>query len=382
MKRKINNINNFLICLFMFGTIAPVDFNKILIIIIFCLILFRFLLYNKILFSYNKVLIFSLIVPGIILTAFNSPQDLIRFIIILFIIFGFPFAKFKLDKKLIMYFSCLILVYVISTQMLIASGIDWVVSLRDTWYFSKYSYVWADYNIIDFSEKVSFMDLLIKYRPGGLFHNPNVLSSVVLLYFFIFDACYSIQTKKNKLIYLFIFSLTFFSLLFAFSRTAISGFLIYLFIKNLNLKKILQFKIYKGSFLILIFLVLFSLFMLQYLISGFAPNESLNQKISILFIYLKKVDLLNIFFGGNHDSYVQFDAELSNWIGAVGFVGIVGFILLLRKIIIINQASRPFIIAVVFMSIGNTVFYGLLSGIIALIYLLIISSDNKENFKV
>jgi phage shock protein PspC (stress-responsive transcriptional regulator) len=88
--------------------------------------------------------------PGIILTAFNSPKDLIRFIIILFIIFGFPFTKFKLDKKLIMYFSCLILVFVIATQALIGSGMDLAVSFRDKWYFNEFFSEFYEENIIDF----------------------------------------------------------------------------------------------------------------------------------------------------------------------------------------------------------------------------------------
>ena len=91
---------------------------------------------------------------------------------------------------------------------------------------------------------------------------------------------------------------------------------------------------------------------------------------------------MNIFFGGLHDSYMQFDSELGNWIGAVGLVGFVGLILLLIKIIVTNHTSLPFIVSVIFMSIGNTVFYGLLSGCIGLIYLLVISSNNIENTKV
>jgi hypothetical protein len=391
MKIK-NKINNFLILFFLLATITPVYFNKILVAIAFYLILIRFLRYGKILFSYDRLLIFFLIVPGIILTVFNSPQYLIRFIIILFIIFGFPFAKFKLDKKLIMYFSCLIIAYLFTTQMLIAIGIDWAVSFRDTWYFYEDSWYFIEntltldeLNIIDYVSKegfiIDFINFIRTYRPGGLFYNPNVLGSIILLYFYIFDECYSRQTKKNKLIYFFIFSLTLASLLFAFSRTAISGFVIYLFIKNFNFKKILQFQIHMQSLLILIFLVLFSLFMFKYIIDGFKSDESGYIKFFILLNYLKEADLLNIVFGGVHDNVIQFDNDLGNWIGALGFVGLVGLILLLRKIIITNKTTLPFIFALVIMSIGNTVLYGLLSGSIVFIYLLIISSDSKKKLQ-
>lgn len=376
----------------MLATITPVHFNKILVAIAFYLILIRFLRYGKILFSHDRLLIFFLIVPGIILTVFNSPQYLIRFIIILFIIFGFPFAKFKLDKKLIMYFSCLIIAYLFTTQMLIHIGIDWAVSFRDTWYFyedswyfTKNTFILDELNIINYVSAegfiIDFINFIRTYRPGGIFYNPNVLGSIILLYFYIFDECYSRQTKKNKLIYLFIFSLTFASLLFTFSRTAIIGLVIYLFIKNFNFKKKLQFQIHMQSLLILIFLVLYCLFMFKYIIDGFKSDESGYIKFFILLNYLKEADLLNIVFGGVHDNVIQFDNDLGNWIGALGLVGLVGLILLLRKIIITNKTTLPFIFALVIMSIGNTVLYGLLSGSIIFIYLLIISSVSEEKLQ-
>jgi len=193
---KKNKIDNFLILFFMLATITPVHFNKILVAIAFYLILIRFLRYGKILFSHDRLLIFFLIVPGIILTVFNSPQYLIRFIIILFIIFGFPFAKFKLDKKLIMYFSCLIIAYLFTTQMLIHIGIDWAVSFRDTWYFyedswyfTKNTFILDELNIINYVSAegfiIDFINFIRTYRPGGIFYNPNVLGSIILLYFYI-----------------------------------------------------------------------------------------------------------------------------------------------------------------------------------------------------
>ena len=97
----------------------------------------------------------------------------------------------------------------------------------------------------------------------------------------------------------------------------------------------------------------------------------------ILFRNLKKYDLLSFFFGGGHN--VMLDSDLGGWIGAFGFIGVAGYLLLLRNIVIINNFLFPFIIALIFMSIGNTIFYGLLTANICLAYLIINSSNDTKN---
>ena len=378
MKLTYKSVDNFLILFLMLAIIMPTGFAKLLIIIAFCLILIRILKINRISFGFNKKIILALIIPGIILTGLNSTQELLRFVILLILIFGFPFTGLKLNKKSIMYFSSLILIYLIFTQIFISLGTDWLISFRDTWYPHAYSYIFEYNSFIHLKKEETILEMVGKYRLGGLFHNPNVLGIVVLLYFFIFDSCYSKLENKNKLIYLFIILITFFSLLLTFSRTAIIGFLIYYFIKNVNYKKLLFFRVEKKSILILLLSIIIVFYMLDFLLEGLSVLGSGGMKFNILLQYLRSSDLLSILFGGVHDTdYRSFDADLGNWIGAVGFVGILGIILLFREIVITNNFATPFVISLAVMSVGNTVLYGLLSASIVFCYFLTISDNEK-----
>ena len=379
MKLTYKSIDNFLILFLMAAIIMPTSFAKLSIILAFFLILLRIIKINKISFDKSKIIILALLTPGIILTAINSTQDLLRFVVLLFILLGFPFTEFKSNKKLIMNFSLLILIYLIFTQIFISFGINWLISFRDNWYPHEYSYIFEYKSYIDFNKDENIIELIGNYRLGGLFHNPNVLGSVVLLFFFIYDACYFKQENKNKLIYLFIVIIVLFSLLLSFSRTAIIGFVTYYFVKNVNLKKLIIFRVEKKSLVVLLASIIMSIYMLDFVIEGLSITGSAGQKLNILFNYLKSSDLLPILFGGVHDTqYRSFDADLGNWIGAVGFMGLVGIIIFFRKIMTINNFSSPFVITLFVMSIGNTVLYGLLSASIVFCYFLIISNNEKQ----
>ncbi len=376
---KLSTIDNFLISFLMLAIISPTHIAKILVIITNFFIILRIFKDKKIFVNQKRLLVFFLITPGILLTAFYSPQDLVRFIIILLIIFKYPFNELKLNKKLIMFFSIFILFYLILTQLLLSLRIDWLISFRDIWYFHEYSHIFDHQNFLDVNEKGSLLELIGKYRLGGLFHNPNVLGLAVLLFYFIFDTCYSRLTRKNKFINLLVISITIFSLLLTFSRTAIAGFLVYNMVKHINFKSLIQFRINKSAILILIMFIPMGLYMLQYYVSAFDYRESGYLKFEVLINFLKNSNLSTLFFGGIHN--LSFDAELGNWIGAVGLLGFVGLLLLLRMVLVVNKTFLPFLTALIFLSIGNTVFYGLLTAQIALIYLFIISSNNEANLK-
>ena len=85
---KSNTIDNFLIIFLMLAVISPVDFAKLLVGSANFLIILRLLNDKKIFINHNRLLIFFSIVPGIFLTAFYSPQDLVRFVIIVLIVFN------------------------------------------------------------------------------------------------------------------------------------------------------------------------------------------------------------------------------------------------------------------------------------------------------
>lgn len=381
MKITYKSIDNFLVLFLMIAIVMPTSLAKLSIIFAFFLILIRMIKINKTLFDTNKIIILTLITPGIMLTALNSTQDLLRFAVLLILILGFPFVGFRFNKRLIMNSSFLILIYLIFTQIFISLGIDWLISFRSTWYPHEYAYIFDWQAFINLSEIKTILEIIGNYRLGGIFYNPNVLGIVVLLNFFIFDACYTKLENKNKLFYFFVILITILSLMLTFSRTSITGFLIYYLIKNINLKKILFLQIEKKSFLIFMFIISMVIYMFGHLLEGLMAAGSGGQKFDILIQYLSTANTIPILFGGEHDSqYRSFDADLGNWIGAVGIVGLLGIILLLREIVTTNNFASPFVITLAFMSMGNTVLYGLLSASIVFCYLIIIS-DNENKVK-
>ena len=102
--------------------------------------------------------------------------------------------------------------------------------------------------------------------------------------------------------------------------------------------------------------------------SAFKPEESGYIKFNILKYYiLGQSDIMDkdlfsfelggfhqLLFGGVHG--YNFDTEIGCWIGAVGIMGFLGLIMLLSKIVKIEKLTFPFITALIFLSIGNTVF--------------------------
>ena len=374
-----STLDSCLILFLMLAVVLPVDVAKYFVVIANFLIILRVLKDKIIRKDKTTLTIFLLILPGILLTLINSPGDLIRFLIILVLIFKHPFPELKLNKKIIMYFSMTILFYLVSTQILISYRVDALITFRNTWYFSPYTNIFDHETYFNFAQYQSLLDILGSIRSGGLFHNPNLLGMIVLLFFFILDACYSSLKQKNRLIYLFANLLIITSLLLTFSRTAIGGYLIYNFIKQTNFKKLLFFKISKRSIFIYIFLLIIVINMKEAFLENFITTESSGyMKYSIFANYLKNSDIFTILFGGTHD--VFFDAELGNWIGAVGIIGSIGLIILFIRVYKNNKLTLAFFISFIFISIGNTIIYGLLTANLAYVYFLIQNNSIKNNY--
>jgi hypothetical protein len=384
MKLKItfSKIDNFIVLFLMLAVISPVDFAKLFVLIANIFILLRVFKDKKILVDNDTIFIFFLILPGIFLTAIKAPGELIRFLIILILLFRHPFPELKLNKKVIMYFAVLILLYLISTQILISYNFNWFVSFRNTWYFSEYAYVFDWGNFFNFTTGKDLLSIFVdrgNVRAGGLLHNPNLLGMTVLLYFFIYDTCYSSLTTKNKSFYILINFFTILCLLLTFSRTAIGGFLIYHFVKQINFRQIFSYKMNKKSILIYICILLIAFRMKDSFLENFISTESSGYiKYSIFLNYIKESNLFTILFGGTHD--VFFDAELGNWFGAVGLIGLIGLILLFKKIYANNKITSAFFITLIFISIGNTVIYGLLTANIVFAFFLVNNNSRKNNF--
>ena len=84
-----------------------------------------------------------------------------------------------------------------------------------------------------------------------------------------------------------------------------------------------------------------------------------------------------MFVGGRYG--VFYDMEYGYWIGSIGIIGTIGLILLFRNLYIENKILRLYFVVFLFMSLGNSLFYGLLTAVIALNIIIISSSLNMND---
>jgi hypothetical protein len=366
----------------MFAPIAPVVASKLLVIISISLIFIRFFLSGNIRIDKLQLFIILLLLPGIFITMINFPENLVRFVIIFILILSIPKFDYSFDNKFIMNFSSLILIYLISTQIFITLDFNLFTSFRDNWYPNEYSYVWEDDNLYGITTASNILIQIGKLRAGGLMHNPNVLASVIILYFFMFVILYDHskleKTLSKKLFYFFIIFIVFLSLCFTFSRTYLVSFVLFYLLRQfatINFQKLII-KFWHLFTLPVILLILYLLY--EVVISSFYKIDgSMNIKLSTIADYLTGEDIFVLIFGGVHD--VFFDMEYGYWLGSIGIVGIIGMFILFVTIYLENKILRIYFLIFLFMSVGNSLFYGLLTGAIALNIIIISSSLNTKD---
>jgi hypothetical protein len=386
MRIKKSSIDTMLILFAMVATIMPIHIAKLLMGIFLIFLLIKIII-NKDIFLYviQKIIIFVLFIPGIVAAIFVAPENLIRFVGIILIIFGFPYSSFKIKKNYIILFSCFILFYLIITQLFLLSGNQTISDLRDFFYSYEDSGI-HDYGAVDNIFKNIF-NFSPGTRGGGLYTNPNTFAGLVVLFFFIFDISWKYHYefidnfKKNKwkniIIYYGVISLVFISLMQTKSKTFIISFLIYLIFKNISILHLSKLKLKKKFiFYLLLSLVIFSLLFDKILYGFLLESGSANIKFSILFNYLKNASLNNIFFGGIYN--INFDMEYGYWFAANGLLGIIGLSIFFIMILQYSDQSKPLILTLSIISIGSTLFYNLLY-ISILISLLIILLSSKKN---
>jgi hypothetical protein len=386
MRIKKSSLDTMLILFAMVATIMPIHTAKPL-LGIFLIFLFIKIIINKDIFLYviQKTIIFTLFIPGIIKAILVAPENLIRFAGIILIILGFPFSSFKINKYYIILFSCIIFLYLITTQLLLLNGNQTILDLRKFLYdyesTGNHDYGITDNilkNIFNFSEGK---------RGGGLYTNPNTFAGLIVLFFFIFDISWKYHYEfidnfkkkkwKNIIIYYGVISLVFISLMQAKSKTFIISFLIYFVFKNISILDLLKSKL-KKKFIFYLFLSLAIFFLLfDNILDGFLTETgSANIKFSLLFNFLKNVSLNNLFFGGIFD--INFDAEYGYWIAASGLLGIIGFLIFYIMILQYSNQSKSLILTFLTISIGSTLFYNLLYISILISLLIILLSSEKK----
>ena len=364
------------------------NINKILVFVSMVFLLIR-ILFSKELFSHinTKILILILFLPGIMGAIFLAPGNFIRFTGVIFLTLGFPFSKFKINYFPILVLSSLILLYLIITQMLIMQGNQLMLNFREFAYTDEWSYLHRGpmYGPVeDIFENAFSSEANI--RAGGLYSNPNVLSLLVLLYFFIFDISFKYANEtyfnnKKKLIrysfYLLILLLVTFCFLIAKSRTVVGAFSIYLIIKNIDLASLKRLKIKKNIILPFLLGTSFILFFLDRLFNAiFSQSDSGVAKLGVMLSYLDRVSVFNLLFGGTFN--VSFDQEYGLWLGATGISGLIALYIIYKMIYKFSNDSAPIIFAFLIISFGNTLFYNLLyTPIICIIFIILLSFNKK-----
>jgi hypothetical protein len=227
----------------------------------------------------------------------------------------------------------------------------------------------------------SIFESFFDYRASGLFYNPNIMGTVVLLYYIFYslsDDCikkeYFKGKKKNNLIFFYLIELiVLFSILFSFSRTIIVSYIAYIILKNFKLD---FFR--KGNFFFFLLIVITTICLtINKIIHGFIEGDSQRIKIDIFIDYLYEANLLNIIFGGVHANDYQFDQDIGNWLGAVGLFGLLGFILFFKKISYIILL-RPLLLTILLISLGAGTLYGLFtSSIVVPLFIVAFCYSNK-----
>ena len=374
---KKNTLDTILVMLCMLTPVSPGVFAKKLVIISTALLVLRILGSRNIFYVFKKkLLIVLLFVPSIVLATFNSPENLIRFVPVLLMILGFPFYDFKIRARPIKILSIYIIIYFIVTQVLLALGNFTLLNFREVWYPDEYGQVW-NYGFVD-----SIVLSLGQFRAGGLYYNPNVLASVIILYYFIFSASsqyaeqsdINLSKKKNiarKIMNIFILALVSFSLLFTGSRTAMMALIGYIGVKNFDAALLKKALIKKNTLWAGLFILIFLSFTFDRVFEG-VVSGSAYYKLDILMNHISNSNFSELLFGGVFN--IHFDNEYGNWIGASGFLGILAWIVILRMLYRTVPITGPLIVAILLTAVGNTLFYGLLTGSIVVILLLIISS--------
>jgi hypothetical protein len=384
---KKSSLDTLVILLLMLAPVLPIFLARSL-VVVFTTFLAVKIIFSNDLFLYfkKKIIILLLFIPGILGAIFTEPENLIRFLGFFLILLGFPFSSFKVKSMPVIVLSCIILFYLITTQLLLLSGNTAVLNFKDFGYSDQWSYIW-DYGHTNEILKNSLFPET-KVRSGGLYSNPNTFAGIVILYYFIFDfSCRnqnqdSNQNKKYWKIFFYQSILLFvlFSLLTANSRTIIIVFFAYLIFQNFFFFDfLLQFKIKKFLFYYLILLIgLLSVGLYNNVLLGFTDESgSIKVKFEILINYLKQKNLSEWVIGGNYN--VHFDAEWGNWIGLTGFLGIFAFFVFYKMVYRFKPQMKALIFSFILISFGSTLFYNLLYVSILIPLFIISLSCSKQN---
>ena len=147
--KKIS-IDTMLVIFTMLVAVMPTFLAKPLVAVSLFFLLLRIIISNEIFHYINKkIFIFILFLPGTLGAVFMAPAHLIRFLIVILIILGFPFLSFRIQQFPILITSILILIYLSVTQILLLQANQLIIDFRDFGYRNDYSYIFDYYGYVE-----------------------------------------------------------------------------------------------------------------------------------------------------------------------------------------------------------------------------------------
>lgn len=373
---KLRTIDTSIVFFALVAPVMPGIYAKQLVVAALGIVVLRLLLASNLKdWLLHKIIILLLLFPSLAVAVFNSPENLVRFAPALLLTFGFPFSGLRICIRPIIIALLFIIAYLVSTQFLIALGNAPAIAYRDAWYP-------IENNVWSYGDTETLFVAFGQFRAAGIFYNPNVLGLVLTLYFYLYASLSSagLSNSKNTFrddktrIFIIISLIVIFSVYFTGSRTALIALLSFLYFTILGSKVSLNRFLTKKAILAGLTGAAFILYFLwERVWQGIADEQgSANIKFQILMDHLQSADLTTLLIGGVFS--LQFDAEYGYWVGAVGFLGIIALGIMLRLYYKQIPTLPPIIIGLLLMAIGNSVFYGLLTGTIAAMVFLILSS--------
>jgi len=388
MKINKKSTDTLLIMLCILAPVTPVIYAKKFVIIFFSFLVLRVLVSKDLFHLLNvKILIFLLFLPSIIMSIYYPGEDFFRFWPVLLIVFAFPFSDFKFNYSKPLFLIICILHFLIITQFFLAYGDDLFLNFRDRWYP----------HVAPHKFDGGFTDSLIESifsgnrtkRFGGLYHNPNDLAGMIMIYFMIFDCLSKYQLtlnmgkKKNffKIIYVVTFALIISSLFLTSSRAVLVPFIVYLFCKNLDLKVLKEFKIKKAAAPFLLIAIIIFFLIIESVLDGiFQERASFLYKFKYFFKYIVEVKSHELLIGGNFGLF--FDQEYGYWLASSGLIGYLAFIIFFRMMIKIVPTTKLLVLVFLLIGLGATIFYNFMLISIVTSLLIINSSLYFNNIKL
>ncbi|MBF9022616.1 hypothetical protein FZCC0069_05545 [Rhodobacterales bacterium FZCC0069] len=374
-RMHLKHIDTFLLSVSILAPVFPTAIAKISVVILSALFVIRMISLGCVLsYFFEKLFIFILLVPGFLLAPLVSIENILVFIPIMILLFGFPFQGLRLSVYFLQYFILAVIIYLILGQVFIALGQEFFLGFQDSYYpieinFWNYGYVTGVF--YGYRE----------FRAGGIFYNPNLFGLVLVLYFIVFVNLNVLAraSKKTKiyrwpLLYILTSSCVLFSIYLTGSRTALVSIIIFIYLESVG-PRVRLVNLLKKRLIIMhsIFFMGFVYFLINHIYSGFVgSSQSGSIKLNIFLNHILEAEAQTLFFGGEYS--LPFDQEIGYWFGAVGMLGMVGLTFLFRMYYARIPMIQPVILSLLVAALGNSVFYGLLTGCIAMYVFIILSS--------